>query len=72
MRRAAEIVGCIILSVANLLLWPIAKATEKLGEWLDDDGTRTTTLGLITKGDDCEQHSRVCSIKTGCIQGQVE
>jgi len=37
MRRAAEIVGCIILSVANLLLWPIAKATEKLGEWLYDD-----------------------------------
>ena len=37
MRRAAEIVGSIILSVANLLLWPIAKAAEKLGEWLDDD-----------------------------------
>lgn len=37
MRRAAEIVCCIIL-VANLLLWPIAKATEKLSEWLDDDG----------------------------------
>lgn len=37
MRRAAEIVGCILLSVINLLLWPIAKATEKLGEWLDDD-----------------------------------
>lgn len=36
MRRAAEIVGCIILSVVNLLLWPIAKAAEKLGEWLDD------------------------------------
>lgn len=38
MRRAAEIVGCIILSAVNLLLWPIAKATEKLGEWMDDDG----------------------------------
>ena len=41
MRRAAEIVGSIILSVANLLLWPIVKATEKLGEWLgdgEDDG----------------------------------
>ena len=37
MRRAAEIVGCIILSIVNLLLWPIAKATEKLGEWLADD-----------------------------------
>lgn len=37
MRRAAEIVGCILLSVITLLLWPIAKATEKLGEWLDDD-----------------------------------
>ena len=37
MRRAAEIVGCILLSVITLLLWPIAKATGKLGEWLDDD-----------------------------------
>lgn len=37
MRRAAEIVGCIVLSVSNILLWPIAKATEKLGEWLDED-----------------------------------
>lgn len=37
MRRVAEIVGCILWSVINLLLWPIAKATEKLGEWLDDD-----------------------------------
>lgn len=37
MRRAAEIVCSIILSVANLLLWPIAKATEKLREWLDYD-----------------------------------
>jgi len=37
MRRAAEIVGSIILSVVNLLLWPIAKAAEKLGEWMGDD-----------------------------------
>ena len=45
MRRAAEIVGCIILSVANLLLWPIAKVTEKLGEWLDEDEDENDHFG---------------------------
>lgn len=37
MRRAAAIVCAILLSITNILLWPIAKAVEKLGEWLDDD-----------------------------------
>lgn len=45
MRRAAEIAGCIILSVANLLLWPIAKATGKLGELLDDDEDENDHFG---------------------------
>lgn len=37
MRRAAGIVCSILLSITNILLWPIAKAVEKLDEWLDDD-----------------------------------
>lgn len=45
MRRAAEIVGCILLSIVNLLLWPIAKVTEKLGEWLEDDEDENDHFG---------------------------